>query len=506
MGTYPVHRRARFLAIVIAGALATASAVLAADPAPPTPSAADVQRRLKELEEQVDRLNHETREQGAAIDNQTRFPLAQWKDGFLINSADNQFKLKIGAYTQADGRFFINDSSNSLTSQFTMRRVRLDLQGTVYRYFDFRILPDFGGSTFTLYDTYVDYTQYDIAKVRVGKFKAPLGIERLQPATSTMFIERGQATNLVPTRDIGAQLYADLWDGAFSYQLGIFDGAPDLANPTGDVNKDKDFAGRIFTHPLRPLKIDALRDFGVGIGGSYGNEYGTSTVSGSAAPVNNTDLPTYRSFGQNNIFAYSGGSAGTAATTTCDNSTPPVCKTTPAVPGTAAAIPSGNHARINPEAYFYYGPFGLLAEYASSRQTVARPGPTKPVGPHLLNNQAYKISASYVITGEPASYKGVSPFQPFDPSAGKWGAFEVAAGYSELDIDKDAFRYGFANPLTQVRRDEEYVVGVNWYLNKNIKLMLDYALSDFGGGAGTAKYPTNRNTEQLVEERVQLAF
>ena len=49
MRAYPVHRRKQLLAIVLASVLTTASAAPAADQAPPTPSAADVQRRLKEL-------------------------------------------------------------------------------------------------------------------------------------------------------------------------------------------------------------------------------------------------------------------------------------------------------------------------------------------------------------------------------------------------------------------------------------------------------------------------
>ncbi|MBI3784979.1 MAG: hypothetical protein HY270_16430 [Deltaproteobacteria bacterium] len=503
MRTYPLDHRRRLLTVAFAAVLATASAALAAESEPP-PSPAELQKKIKNLEEQVDRLNHETRQHETSIDTLTRFPLAQWKDGFQINSADNAYKLKIGAYTQADGRFFLNDSQNRNTSQFTFRRARLDIQGTVAKYFDFRILPDFAGANFVLFDAYVDVNYIPQAKLRVGKFKPPVGLERLQSATSTMFIERGLPTNLVPTRDNGIQLFSDLWDGALSYQLGVFNGTPDLGNTATDANDDKDFAGRLFAHPFRPLGIVPLTDFGIGLAGSYGHERGTSVVSGTAAPVNNTELPGYRSFGQATVFSYSGGSAGTAATTTCDASN--VCTTKPAVNGTAAAVASGDHSRITPQGYFYYGPFGLLAEWVSSKQEVNRPGPSSPVGRHNLNHRAYQIAASYVLTGEPATFKGVLPFQPFDPFQGKWGAFELAARYGELDIDDDAFKYGFASKTSSVRRVEEYVGGLNWYLNRNVKLVLDYAHSDFTGGAGTSSKPANRKSEQAIETRVQLAF
>src|SRR5262245_37502688 len=70
-----------------------------ANQAPPdTPDNQDLQheKRIKELEEQVDRLNRDTRQYETQIDTLTRYPLAQWKDGFFINSTDNRFKLKIG--------------------------------------------------------------------------------------------------------------------------------------------------------------------------------------------------------------------------------------------------------------------------------------------------------------------------------------------------------------------------------------------------------------------------
>ncbi|HVM96230.1 MAG TPA: porin [Candidatus Acidoferrales bacterium] len=503
MRTFLLDHRRRLLTFTLVGILTAASTALAADSEPP-PSPAELEKKIKNLEEQVDRLNHETRQHETSIDTLNRFPLAQWKDGFIINNADNSYKLKIGAYTQADGRFFLNDGQDRNTSQFTFRRARLDIQGTVAKYFDFRILPDFAGSNFVLFDAYVDVNYIPEAKLRVGKFKPPLGLERLEPAYTTMFIERGLPTNLVPTRDNGIQLFSDLWNGALSYQLGIFNGTPDLGNTATDANDDKDFAGRLFLHPFRFFDIAQLSDFGFGLAGSYGHERGTSSVSGTAAPVNNTELPSYRSFGQATVFSYSGGSAGTPATTTCDANN--VCTTKPAVNGTAAAVASGDHSRINPEAYFYYGPFGFQTEWVSSKQEVSRPGPTNPVDRHNLNHRSYHFAASWVLTGEPASYRGVIPFEPFDPFQGKWGAFEVAARFGELDIDDDAFRYGFASRTTSVRRVEEYVGGLNWYLNRNVKFVLDYATSDFTGGAGTTKNLANRKTEQAVETRVQLQF
>jgi phosphate-selective porin OprO/OprP len=53
-------------------------------------------------------------------------------------------------------------------------------------------------------------------------------------------------------------------------------------------------------------------------------------------------------------------------------------------------------------------------------------------------------------------------------------------------------------------------VGLNWYLNRNIKLSLDYDNTAFDGGAGTATTTAydvkNRQTEQALFMQAQFAF
>src|SRR5262249_28398235 len=151
-------------------------------------------------------------------------------------------------------------------------RVRLILEGTVVKYFDFKIMPDFSQATtssnFTLFDAYVDVNYFaPYAQLRIGKFKAPLGLERLQSAANLMLMERAQPTNLVPTRDLGADLYGAFVDGMIGYRLGIYNGAADLVNEVVDLNSAKDFDGRLFVFPLRPTGIAALSGLGVGLGG-----------------------------------------------------------------------------------------------------------------------------------------------------------------------------------------------------------------------------------------------
>ena len=87
-------------------------------------------------------------------------------------------------------------------------------------------MPDFGGGETELFDAYIEMTHFPEASLRVGKFKGPFGLERLQSATSLMFLERGFPTSLGPNRDVGIQLSENSERG-FSHAVGVFNGVAD---------------------------------------------------------------------------------------------------------------------------------------------------------------------------------------------------------------------------------------------------------------------------------------
>jgi phosphate-selective porin OprO/OprP len=160
-------------------------------------------------------------------------------DGFIIQSADGAYKLRIGGYIQTDGRFFLHDTGDKLANQFVLRRVRPILEGTVGKWFDFRIMPDFGEGKVVLQDAYTDIHPWLFARLRGGKFKEPVGLERLQSGSNLLFIERGLPTNLVPNRDVGFQLHGDVGSGFFNYALGFFNGVFDAGSTDGDASDGK---------------------------------------------------------------------------------------------------------------------------------------------------------------------------------------------------------------------------------------------------------------------------
>jgi phosphate-selective porin OprO/OprP len=386
------------------------------------------------------------------------------KDGFSIKSADGAYVLKLRGYVQLDGRFFSDDEERPGIDTFTLRRVRPIFEGTVFKIFDFRVMPDFGGGTTVLQDAYLEGRFSPYFKVRAGKFKPPVGLERLQSATDLLFVERALPTNLVPNRDLGVQVSGDFGGGVASYALGVFNGVADGGNlADADNNNGKDAAGRLFFQPFA-VSGGTFKQLGFGIAASTGNHEGTLTAPG---------LPSYRTPAQQSFFSYR--ADATAA-------------------GTVLA--DGRHSRFSPQAYLYTGPFGLLAEYVQSKQEVRRGAVSRD-----LEHTSWQAAGSWVIAGGEPSYKGVVTKKVFDPAAHTWGAFELAARWSKLELD-DATFPTFANPASAARSAEAWALGFNWYLNKNLRVMLDYEDTKFEGGAAIG----DREDEKILFSRFQIAF
>jgi phosphate-selective porin OprO/OprP len=131
-----------------------------------------------------------------------------------------------------------------------------------------------------------------------------------------------------------------------------------------------------------------------------------------------------------------------------------------------------------------------------SNQQVARETDTKK-----LENEAWQVAASYVLTGQKISYRGMALPKPFEPKDRNWGAFELAARYSKLHVDQDAFPI-FADPARSAQAATAWSVGINWYLNRNAKFTLDYEQTGFIGGASTG----DRQQEKIIFSRLQLSY
>ncbi|NKF21687.1 OprO/OprP family phosphate-selective porin [Solimonas marina] len=386
--------------------------------------------------------------------------------GFTIASGD--YQLSLHALAQVDGRFYVDDTDARFNDGFRLRRLRPTFDGSLGKLIGFRLTPEFAGdgsgSSASVVDAYIDLRFSPAASVRVGRQKGPLGLERLQSSTSLSFVERGYPTELVPNRDIGVALFGELLDRRVSYTVGLFNGTRDGRDVDGvDADGRHELEGRIFIEPFRSTP-GVLQGLGFGIGASTGTQKSSSAGSST--------LPQYRSPGQNTFFQY-----------------------------VATAQPDGTHTRWSPQAYWYYGSVGALAEYARSKQDVRNTPSGGSATTESFGNDGYELTLTYVLTGEKASYKGVG--QPRHAvGADGWGAWEVAARYGALDVDNDVFRDGYANASSAASKASSIGVGINWYLTANAKLVLDYDHTRYDGGASSG----DRQAEKAVFTRLQISY
>jgi phosphate-selective porin OprO/OprP len=462
------------LLITLAGALISRQRVWADETAD----------QIKLLRDQIESLDQKVRVLERQKEVDTEVAETKAKDipkivvsdkGLSVSSADTNFVFQLHGLVQVDNRSFFNDHNVRGNDSFLLRRARPIFSGTVYKDFDFYFAPDFGGSSVQIFDAYLNYRYSPWLQLRAGKFKVPVGLEVLQSDPYTAFNERSLPTALLPSRDIGFQIWGDIADARLSYAVGVFNGVGDGRNTSNaDFEDHREVAARLFAQPFRKSSNPALQGIGFGVGGSWGN------VSSNATGLPNTTggtLAGYNTDGQQQFFAYN--------------------------PTNGTVVANGTHWRVSPQGYYYWGPLSVLGEYVISNQRV-----TKGTASANLQNTSWQVSAGWVLTGEDASYTGVTPRHPFNPREGYWGAFQLVGRYAELDIDNDAFPI-YANPLTSATDAQAWSVGLNWYLNKNIRVNTSFSRTTFtsGGGSGTsAPAIISRQPEEVLFSRLQLAF
>ncbi len=395
------------------------------------------------------------------------------ENGFSFSSADSNFVTQIHGLIQTDFRQFFNNGDQKGADGFLLRRARPIFTGTVFRDFDYNLTPDFGGNTVQIQDAFLNYRYAPEYQLQVGKFKSPVGLEQLQADPVTSFNERSLANNLVPNRDLGIALKGDLYGGSATYILGVFNGAGDYNGTTTNVysQNNKALVSRVFFQPWKNTDVNALRGLGFGVGGSY-------EIDNPNTNANTGLTPGYTTDGQQKFFTYG-----------------------------KNVYADGKHWRIAPQGYYYYGPFSLLGEYVISYQHVSNDavGGAKDVD---VRNTAWEISGGWILTGEEASYTGVTPRHPFDPRNGDWGAVQLVARYAELNVDDDAFKSALADQAKSADGAKAWAVGLNWYLNKNIRANLSFSHTTFSkyGGGNYAAGSVPARDENVLFSRIQLAF
>lgn len=428
------------------------------------PADANVEAEIRALRAQVERLSQRLQDLEKRKRQQEAPPrVTAGERGFTLASADNTNTLRFGGLVQLDSRTFFGGAAGTGADSLVLRRARIIASGRLSGIYGFQIVPEFGGSAVSLLDANLTVTPAGRFEIKLGRFKAPIGLEQLQSDTVTFFVERSPVSGLVPNRDLGIQLAGGSAAGEIDWVVGLFNGVADGASTTNaDFDHDREVMGRVFVRPFAGDRASVLRKLGFGLAGSYGRRKGAAGVAAG-----------YKSGGQQTWFKYASG-----------------------------VVADGRAWRLSPQAFAAAGPFSALGEYVVSAVE------TRPSATGLkteLRNRAWQLAAGCVLTGEDATYAGVTPRRPFSWTNRRWGAWQLAARHARLRLDDRTFP-AFASATARARGTATTAVGVNWYLSRAVRTSLDYFHTHFelpAEGSFTSGAPED---EDVIISRFQLSF
>jgi phosphate-selective porin OprO/OprP len=188
----------------------------------------------------------------------------------------------------------------------------------------------------------------------------------------------------------------------------------------------------------------------------------------------------------------------------------PELRLDPTILATTGAIANASAAQVySVEAAATYGPLILQGEYFWFNVDRGANTGLPPIGAPSLKFQGGYAQAGYVLTGEThaynpasASYGGVKPAHPFSLDGGGWGAWEIAARASTIDLNN---QLGTATGIAGGRQTV-YTAALNWYVNGNVRFMLDYLHGNVSKQASPVSSADVGSKFDAVAMRTQVAF
>ncbi|HIJ37479.1 MAG TPA: porin [Rhodospirillaceae bacterium] len=449
---------------------------------------------------------------------------------FGLSSNDGQNSVAILARLHFDAGSYLNTEPDGgtkavgpgipgkpLNSGIDARRARLGIGGTFLGDWAYRLIYDFGNSADSLtpgvsggvtsgvenaYLTYNGFNRPSFivpAAVDFGYLDIPFTLDEATSSNDIMFLERS-SSQVVATQFGGGDFRSGLglrsnnqryWAGA--YLTGPQSGAPHTGANDGNFAALGRFGYQIWQD------TESAIHFGANAGHLFNSRVNSTTTSASSIST-------------------------TAANNGLALSDRPELRIDPTVLLNTGTIPSHSGSVYGLEAAAAWNNFYSQGEYFRySVDQIARginpsDGVANLVSP-TLNFQGGYAEVSYSFGGrrkyipETGAYSGVIPTQPFATNGGGWGALELAARYSAIDLN-DKFIPGQAPHLTggvNGGNSKGVDVGLNWYPNLNVRFMLDYIHTDIdtlfkattNGTASTAPSGTHL---QAVALRSQFTF
>ncbi|NGZ04738.1 MAG: hypothetical protein G8237_00095 [Magnetococcales bacterium] len=387
-------------------------------------------------------------------------PLPEVKSsgGVAIRSADGAHALQLGGRLQLDAGFF-QDGDLDLADGSELRRARLDLSGRVARDWKFKLAYDFADNKVDDKTAVIQYEGLGVGALKVGLFSIPFGLSEATGSLHATFMEEAMVVNAFKPDDrigVGWEAGGEAWS-AFVALFGENAGSNEVDDEARGLAVRLTWAP--YVHPDGVLHV----------GGSWLYQVADSLAEG------NKDLD-------------GDGLTGEVVRMARFRARPEVHVNQGRLVDTGSLSDVDAWQTAGLELAAVHGPWSVEGEVFRTRVE-------REAGREDVVFSGYYTSLSWFLTGESRRYQAkegafgrVYPVQEFAPGSGGWGAWEVAARYSVLDLTDQSVTGGVERNTT---------LALNWYPNSRLRWMANYLWVDA---------TTLRNDPQLFTMRLQVDF
>jgi phosphate-selective porin OprO/OprP len=481
----------------------------------PRGNVAELEQRVQDLEiSQGAKINAIQAKQDAvqwSFDNGR--PIIATGDGRFTMAFRGRFHFDAGLYSQDPGPDVPTGTGDNnvrdLGAGSFFRRAHFGVEGKAWRDFDYEFRYNFGGSSEegsgAIHTMRIAYNPTPTFRINVGSMQPTFTLDNSTSSNDIMFLERSAVSNALVEEFGGSDSRKGIeltylktgmagGNGDFMINAAYTTSRIGVRNAPAD---DRDhLLGRVAYHHKGP-------DWDIHVGGNAATilSMGGQDVVGTPVYLRFRDRPELRIAGERLVDT---GSSGL-----------------PAEGGFMWGLElAGRYKGLTVQGEYFGWEVDRDRE-CSGCNTVA-PDP---------NFNGYYVQASYILTGENRRYNAQSsgnsrmnfgapsPASPFS-TGGTWGAWELAARYSVLDLDYNVGAEGTA-PISnngEIRGGKQEIISasLNWYLNRNVRLMFQYQNVDIDRlaasssltypGVPSSPYPNIGQTFDTFAVRTQFAF
>ena len=378
----------------------------------------------------------------------------------VIASSDGAFSLAIHGIMQMDAASYSQSkdlpsavTNRDLNSGTNLRRARIGISGKLFSDFDYNLLAEFGGSgaedAGRFQEIWLQYSKFQHVKFRIGAYPPLVGLEDAASTNSQPFLERPSSSEVA--RSIAA--------GDYRMSAGVFGNGDHWLYSlalTGNTISTLNTQATAFTAP------------------SYDEQLGVAArIAGT--PLHGKDWLIH--IGANYVAAINPADAGPAASVryAIQLRDRPELRVDGNRLIDTGAINAQNAAATGLELAGQYK--GLFAQGETFHYDITRYNPA--TGVTNPDFDGWYVEGGWSLTGEArkyntqtAAFDGITPRVNFDPTAGNWGAFELVARYSTLDLNYHQNATVTADRVLGGLQDISSL-GLDWQLNPAVRFVFE---------------------------------